>query len=230
MHGFIYVPVAEGTSGVKISIALPVYNEAATVATTLAAVLAAPLAAEDEIEIIAVDDCSGDGSAGIIEQQARADSRIRLLRHERNLGKGAALRTAFAAAGGDVVIIQDADLEYDPADYPGLLEPIRLGRADVVIGSRFISQSHRVLYFWHYAGNKFLTTLSNMMTGLNLSDMEVGFKVFRREVLQGITLRSNRFGIEPELVQKVARGKWRIFEVAVSYNGRTYGEIGRAHV
>lgn len=208
----------------KISIAMPVYNEAHSVAATIEAVLTAPLPPDDQLELIAVDDGSTDQSAEIIERIAARDPRVRLLRHQRNQGKGAALRTAFAAATGDVVIIQDADLEYDPADYPRLLEPLRQGRADVVIGSRFLSNSHRVLYFWHYVGNKALTTLSNVMTGLNLSDMEVGFKLFRRQVLESFTLTSDRFGIEPELVQKVARGNWRIFEVAVSYNGRTYGE------
>ncbi len=208
----------------RISVVLPVYNEAASVADAVAAILSAPLLPEDDLEIVAVDDGSSDESADILEALAGNEPRLRLVRHEKNQGKGAALRTAFAAAEGEVVIIQDADLEYDPTDYDSLLEPIRSGRADVVFGNRFGSRSHRVLYFWHYVGNKWLTTMSNIMTGLNLSDMEVGYKVFRREVLAGMTLRSKRFGIEPELVQKVARGNWRVYEVPVGYYGRTYSE------
>jgi len=171
-----------------------------------------------------VDDGSTDGTADVLQRLADNEPRITILRHERNQGKGAALRTGFAAATGDVVLVQDADLEYDPADYPRLLAPIRDGRADVVLGSRFIGDSHRVLYFWHYVGNCLVTLLSNVMSGLNLTDMEAGYKVFRREVLDGLRLRSERFGIEPELVQKVARGGWRVYEVAVTYNGRTYAE------
>ena len=206
----------------KLSVVMPVYNEQARVEKAVAQVLAAPV--DDEIELLAVDDGSTDGTADVLQRLADDEPRIRLLRHERNQGKGAALQTGFAAAAGDVVLIQDADLEYDPADYPRLLAPVRDGRADVVLGSRFIGDSHRVLYFWHYVGNCMLTLLSNVMSGLNLTDMEAGYKVFRREVLDGLQLRSRRFGVEPELVQKVARGGWRVYEVAVTYNGRTYAE------
>jgi len=201
---------------------MPAFNEAATLETAVRRVLAAPL--DDEIELIAVDDASTDDSPALLDRLAAEDGRIRVLRQERNQGKGAALRTGFAAATGDVVLVQDADLEYDPADYPRLLAPIRSGRADVVIGSRFIGDVHRVLYFWHYVGNRLLTLLSNCMTGLNLTDIEAGYKVFRREVVQSIRIRSSRFGVEPELVQKIARGKWRVYEVAITYDGRTYDE------
>ena len=206
----------------KVSVVMPVYNEAATVREAVRRVLAAPI--QDTIELVAVDDASTDGSAVILAQLAAEDARVRVLRHGKNAGKGAALRTGFAAATGDLVLVQDADLEYDPADYPRLLAPLRDNRADVVIGSRFIGETHRVLYFWHYVGNRSLTLLSSMLSGLNLSDMEAGYKAFRREVLQKIQIRSNRFGVEPELVQKVARGKWRVYEVAIGYYGRTYAE------
>ncbi|MBN2581541.1 MAG: glycosyltransferase family 2 protein [Planctomycetes bacterium] len=206
----------------KLSVIMPVYNEERTIDRAVDGVLAAPV--EAEIELIVVDDASTDGSWQRIGERAAGEPRLKVLRHERNRGKGAALRTGIAAATGDVVLVQDADLEYDPADYGRLVAPIEAGLADVVIGSRFIGDVHRVLYFWHYVGNRMLTLLSNMMTGLNLSDMEAGYKVFRREVVQGLCLRSERFGIEPELVQKVARGKFRVYEVAIRYNGRTYDE------
>jgi glycosyltransferase involved in cell wall biosynthesis len=207
---------------VKLSVVMPVYNEEASVEKAVRRVLAAPV--EEEIEVLLIDDGSTDRTADVLRTLAGGEPRLRVVRLDRNSGKGAAVRRGFAEATGDVVLIQDADLEYDPADYPRLLQPIRDGRADVVFGSRFIGDVHRVLYFWHYAGNRLLTLVSNIMTGLNLSDMEAGYKVFRREVVQKIRLRSNRFGIEPELVQKVARGKWRVYEVAVSYSGRTYDE------
>jgi glycosyltransferase involved in cell wall biosynthesis len=201
---------------------MPVYNEQDRVEEAVRSVLAAPV--DDPIELLIVDDGSSDGTAAVLERLAASEPRIRVFRQEPNQGKGAAVARGFREASGDVVLIQDADLEYDPGDYPRLLEPIRDGRADVVLGSRFIGNVHRVLYFWHYVGNRTLTLLSNMMTDLNLTDMEAGYKVFRREVVDTLDLKSRRFGIEPELVQKVARGKWRVFEVGISYRGRTYGE------
>lgn len=201
---------------------MPAYNEEATIEQAVRRVLAAPV--EDKIELLVVDDGSKDRTVALVEAMAAGEPRIRLLQKERNEGKGSALRHGFEAATGDVVLVQDADLEYDPADYPRLLGPIRDGRADVVFGSRFIGEVHRVLYFRHYVGNRLLTLLSNVMTGLNLTDMEAGYKVFRREVAQSFRIKSRRFGVEPELVQKVARGKWRVYEVAISYSGRTYAE------
>jgi glycosyltransferase involved in cell wall biosynthesis len=175
-----------------------------------------------EKEIIVVDDGSQDGSRQIVEEEAsRGD--VRAFYHEQNQGKGAAVRTGLQNATGDFLIIQDADLEYDPVDYPALLEPIEKGVADVVYGTRLVGgRPHRVLYFWHYMGNKAVTTLSNMFTNLNLSDMEVGYKVFRAEVLKGIKISSNRFGVEPELTAKVAKAGWRVYEVPISYHGRDY--------
>ena len=203
----------------KLSVVMPVYNEEASIATAIGTVLAQPIVSE----VIVVDDGSSDATWGKLT--AVGSEQVRALRHETNRGKGAALRTGIAAATGDIVLIQDADFEYDPADYPRLLEPILRNQADVVFGSRFAGgASHRVLYFWHSLGNKFLTLLSNMCTDLNLTDMECGYKVFRREVIQGIDIRENRFGFEPEIVAKVARTGARIFEVSVSYNGRTYAE------
>jgi len=212
----------------RLSIVMPVYNEERTVDRVLDAVLASPV--EAEIEGIVVDDASTDGSARRLAARAAADPRIRLLRHERNRGKGAALRTGFAVATGDVVLIQDADLEYDPADYPRLIAPIADGSADVVIGSRFAPGVNGADggaargRGAHYLGNRLLTWLSNRMTGLDLTDMEAGYKVFRREALQGLRLRSERFGIEPELVQKAARAGWRIREVPIAYRRRAYRE------
>jgi glycosyltransferase involved in cell wall biosynthesis len=171
-------------------------------------------------EVIVVDDCSTDGTREFL--QGLPPGRVRVLLHERNRGKGRALRTAFEAATGDIVLVQDADLEYDPADYPALLAPIVEGHADAVIGSRFLGGPHRVLYFWHYVGNRLLTTLSNALTNLNLTDMECCYKVFRAEVLRRLDLRSERFGIEPELVARVARLGCRVYEVPVSYHGRDY--------
>ncbi len=205
----------------KLSIIIPCYNEEATIRGIVRAVQASPV---KEREVIVVDDCSKDGTREILRSEI-ASLVDRVIYHERNMGKGAALRSGFAAATGDVVIVQDADLEYDPQDYPIILEPFLAGKADVVFGSRFMGgRPHRVHFFWHYAGNRFLTLLSNMFTNLNLTDMETGYKAFRREVIQAITLEENRFGIEPELTAKVARMGLRIYEVGISYYGRSYAE------
>lgn len=207
----------------KLSIVIPVYNEAATIRDILKLVAGIDVGMEKELVI--VDDCSKDGTRDVLKQVASDHPEWRVLFHEVNRGKGAALRTGFAAATGDLVLIQDADLEYDPREYPLLLRPILENRADVVFGSRFLGGGpHRVCFFWHYQGNKFLTTLSNMMTNLNLTDMEVCYKVFRREVLQGISLKEDRFGFEVEITAKVSHGKWRIYEVPISYYGRSYEE------
>ena len=206
----------------RLSVVVPVYNEATTIGKVLGIVLARP----EVTELIVVDDGSSDGTWEELQRlSASYSGRVRVMRHERNLGKGAALRTGFAAASGDIVLVQDADLEYDPGDYPRLLEPILRDAADAVFGSRFIGgSSHRVLYFWHSLGNRFLTLLSNMVTDLNLTDMECGYKVFRRDLLQKITIEEPRFGFEPEIVAKVARSGARIYEVSVAYYGRTYAE------
>ncbi len=208
-----------------LSVVIPVYNEKDTLLEILRRVLDAPI--DLERELILVDDCSTDGTAELYPQldQHFPDASIRVFKHPVNRGKGAALRTGFAQTTGDLVLVQDADLEYDPRDYPKLLKPILDGRADVVYGSRFVGgEEHRVLYFWHSVGNRFVTTLSNMFTDLNLTDMETCYKIFRAEVLKGITIKSNRFGVEPELTAKVARGKWRLYEVGISYSGRSYEE------
>jgi glycosyltransferase involved in cell wall biosynthesis len=205
---------------VKLSVVIPVYNELATLEEIVTRVAASPV----EKEIILVDDCSTDGTRDILRTLERVRN-VRVLYHETNQGKGAALRTGFAAAQGDLVIIQDADLEYDPGEYPKLTRPILDGQADVVYGSRFAGgQSHRVLYFWHYVGNRVLTLLSNMFTNLNLTDMETCYKVFRREVIQQVRIEENRFGFEPEITAKVAAMGCRIYEVGISYYGRTYEE------
>ncbi len=204
----------------QLSVIIPVYNEAETLDPIVAAVAAVPV----EKEIILVDDGSTDGSREKLQQFENQDG-IRVLYHERNQGKGAAIRTGVAAAEGDLVIIQDADLEYDPREIPLLMQPILSGRADVVYGSRFMGAGpHRVLYFWHYWGNQLITLLSNMLTNLNLTDMETGYKLFRREVIQSITIEESRFGLEPEITAKVAKGHWRIYEIGISYSGRTYEE------
>jgi glycosyltransferase involved in cell wall biosynthesis len=201
---------------------MPVFNETATIGKVSGVVLARP----EVMELVVVDDASSDGTWDELQKLAAAHpNRVKALRHERNRGKGAALKTGFAAASGDIVLVQDADLEYDPADYPRLLEPIMRDAADAVFGSRFIGgSSHRVLYFWHSLGNRFLTLLSNMVTDLNLTDMECGYKVFRRDLLQKFTIEEPRFGFEPEIVAKVARSGARIYEVSVAYYGRTYAE------
>ncbi len=204
---------------VKISVIIPAYNEKNTLYEIIARVRNTPF----EKEIIIVDDCSTDGTRELLKT-IETEPDIRVFYHEKNLGKGAALRTGFRVAAGDIVIIQDADLEYDPADYAGLIDPIVRDRADVVFGSRFLGGPHRVLYFWHYVANKMLTFFSNIMTNMNLTDMETCYKVFRRDVIQRITITSNRFGVEPEITQKVARLKARVYEVPISYHGRTYSE------
>lgn len=206
----------------KLSIVIPVYNEEATILALVERVLAA--APDLEKELVIVDDCSRDGTVAKLDT-VRNRPGITILLHSHNQGKGAALRTGFKAATGDVVIIQDADLEYDPEEYPKLIQPIADGRADVVFGSRFVgSDTHRVLYFWHSLGNRFLTLLSNALTNLNLTDMEVCYKVFRRDILDKITIEEDRFGFEPEITAKVARLRCRVYEVGISYHGRTYEE------
>ncbi len=207
-----------------VSIIIPVYNEEKTIKELILRVRksACPIGKE----IIVIDDGSFDKTGEILEELKNQLGFI-LIRHQKNLGKGSAVKTGFLVASGDIVLIQDADLEYNPDEYSKLLGPILEGRADVVLSSRFVGGSaHRVLYFWHYLGNRFLSWLSNVFTGLNLTDMESGYKVFRKEVLDSIKekLKSKRFGIEPELVARVAKGKWRVYEIGISYSGRTYEE------
>ena len=206
----------------KLSIVMPVFNERATIREVITRVLAVPYPLD--LEVVIVDDCSTDGTRHILKEFCESP-RIRLVFHEKNMGKGAALRTGFQHAKGDIVTIQDADLEYDPAEISKLITPILDGKADVVFGSRFVGgESHRVLYFWHYQGNRFLTLLSNMLTNLNLTDMETCYKAFRSDVLAQFSLEENRFGVEPEITAKVAQLGCRIYEVGVSYYGRTYAE------
>jgi glycosyltransferase involved in cell wall biosynthesis len=222
----------------RVSVVVPVYNERAFIEEVLLRVQASPV----DKEIILVDDQSTDGTRALLQDFEKAQSEghrevlvqngkarlsldnIRFLFQPQNRGKGAALRRGFEAATGDIILVQDADLEYDPKDYNKLLEPIFEGKADVVYGSRFLGGPQRVHYFWHYAGNKFLTLLSDIFTNLKLTDMETCYKVFRREVLQGIRLESDRFGFEPEVTAKISKGNWRIYEVSISYAGRTYAE------
>ncbi len=228
----------ERKRGPRLSVVIPVYNERATIEELLRRVQAV----EIEKEIIVVDDGSTDGTREFLQDLAQAPEQnpavmalpraghqlrtdnIRVFLQEENRGKGAALRRGFSEARGEIIIVQDADLEYDPQDYHRLLEPIARGMADVVYGSRFLGGPHRVLFFWHYVGNRILTTLSNMFTDLNLSDVWTCYKLFRREVLQQIELREDGFGFEPEVTAKIGRGRWRVYEVPISYWGRTYAE------
>jgi glycosyltransferase involved in cell wall biosynthesis len=207
----------------KLSVIVPVYNERATLEALVGRVRAVDYGMP--LELVLVDDCSSDGSRELCEKLAAAHPDVVAVHQEPNRGKGAAVRRGFELATGDYLIVQDADLEYDPTEIPKLVALLERGIADVVFGSRFLAAGpHRVLYFWHSIGNKLLTTLSNMLTNLNLTDMEVGYKAFRREVLAGFELREDRFGFEPEFTAKVARGGWRIYEVPISYYGRTYEE------
>ena len=202
-----------------VSVIIPVYNECGTIETILGLVQAQDMVTE----IIIIDDCSTDGTVDLLKNM-EVCHRCSFFYHDKNRGKGAALRTGFAAAKGDVLVVQDADLEYDPVNYLDLLQPIFSNLADVVFGSRFLGGPHRVLYFWHFFGNRFLTFLSNMLNNMNLTDIEVCYKAFRREVLQQMTLKANRFGFDPEFTAKVAKMKVRIYEVPVRYYGRTYAE------
>jgi glycosyltransferase involved in cell wall biosynthesis len=204
----------------KLSIVIPVYNEQNTVKDVIRRVQEVDVGMDKEI--IIVDDGSKDGTQEVLKNLNQ--SNVKVVFHSKNQGKGAALHTGFAKARGDVILVQDADLEYDPREYPRLLEPILDGRADAVFGSRFLGGPHRVLFFWHYIGNKLLTTLSNMLSNLNLSDMETCYKVFKKEILDRITLKSKRFGFEPEITIKLAKQKARIYEVPISYSGRDYSE------
>ena len=206
----------------KLSVVIPVYNERDTVAEIATRVESADVGLEKEI--VFVDDCSTDGTRDVLAGMEEHPG-WQFIYQQVNRGKGAALRRGFQAATGDLVLVQDADLEYDPQEYVGLLQPILDGHADVVYGSRFLGGGpHRVVYYWHYLGNRLLTTLSNMMTGINLTDMEVCYKVFKKEVLEDIEIQEERFGFEPEITAKVAKAKWRIYEVPISYYGRSYAE------
>ncbi|HSL18922.1 MAG TPA: glycosyltransferase family 2 protein [Methylomirabilota bacterium] len=208
----------------KLSILIPLYNEQDTLATLVKRVLEVDYGV-DEIELVIVDDRSTDASREVAESLAGAHPEVRVFHHDVNMGKGAAIRTAMKNSTGDILIVQDADLEYDPREIPSLIRLIRDGVADVVFGSRFLSSGpHRVLYYWHQIGNRLLTILSNMLTNINLTDMEVCYKAMSRDVARTLDVEENRFGFEPEITAKVARGKWRIYEVPISYFGRTYEE------
>ena len=204
----------------KISVVIPVYNEIDTIEELVSRVLIVAI----KKEVIIVDDFSTDGTRERLKQVVQHQENVEVLYHNRNQGKGAALRTGFGSVTGDIVIIQDADLEYNPREYPKLLKPILDGQADVVYGSRFLGGPHRVLFFWHYVGNKFLTLISNILTNLNLTDMETCYKAFKRQILKDLNLKSNRFGFEPEFTAKVAKKGLRIYETPISYSGRTYSE------
>jgi len=213
-------PIPEGF---KLSVVMPVYNEERWVREVVRRVRAVPIPKE----IVIVEDCSTDGTRAVLKELEAECDDLRVFYQPHNQGKGAALREGFRRATGDVIIVQDSDLEYDPSEYPRLIQPILENKADVVYGSRFIGDTHRVLYFWHSIGNHVLTLMSNLFTDLNLTDMETCYKVFRREVLQGINLKSNRFGFEPEITAKIARKRkpaWRVYETPISYSGRTYEE------
>jgi len=207
-------------STLRLTVCIPVYNEAATIEQVVDRVRRVPI----PTEIIAVDDASADGSGDVLERLQSAGKVDRFVRHPKNRGKGAAIRSAIAHASGDVVVIQDADLEYDPLDLPALLAPITDGKADAVYGSRFQGGPHRVLYFWHYVGNRFLTLLSNMFTNLNLTDMETCYKLVRTDLLKRLPLSANRFGFEVEITARLAQAQARIWELPISYSGRTYAE------
>jgi glycosyltransferase involved in cell wall biosynthesis len=222
MLGFYEIP-----SAFVLSVVIPVYNEEATLREIVRRVVAVPV----RKEILLVDDCSRDHSREVMQalpaEFGDGQNRFMLISHAENRGKGAAVRTGFAKATGDVVVVQDADLEYDPGEFPRLLQPIVSGQADAVFGSRFLGDhAHRVLYYWHYLGNQFLSTLSNCFSNLNLTDMETCYKLFRRELLAEVlpTLKQDRFGFEPEITVKIARRKWRVYEMSISYSGRTYAE------
>ncbi len=205
----------------KVSIVIPCYNEKNTIEKIVEAVRNAPIQRK---EIIVIDDCSGDGTQAVLKE--RLSQKVdRIIYHPVNRGKGAALRSGFAVATGDIILVQDADLEYNPEDYSVILEPLMTGKADAVFGSRFVGgRPHRVLFFWHMAGNRFLTLLSNMFTNLNLTDMETGYKAFKASLVKSIRIEEDRFGVEPEIIAKLARTRCRIYEVGISYSGRTYRE------
>ena len=221
-HARRVLSTGHGPSGTPLlSVVMPVYNEKATIREIVTAVLAAPVASR---ELVIVDDASTDGTRSILRDETEKLEDVRVIYHDRNRGKGAALRTGFSCVRGDYVIVQDADLEYDPREYPRLLEPLVLDQADAVFGSRFSSGPHRVLCFWHALGNHLLTTVSNMATNLDLTDMETCYKVFRRELIQSIPIEEDRFGFEPEITAKLARAGARIWEVPISYRGRSHRE------